>query len=94
MNVRRVVMDVDKATQRPDLIELAAAVDRVPGVEAVNITINEIDMETVDMDITVEGDDIDVRRLVGAIEETGAVVHSIDQVATGSRIIEGIRRSR
>ncbi|MEV4091188.1 DUF211 domain-containing protein [Streptosporangium saharense] len=94
MNVRRVVMDVDKATQRPDMIELAAAVDRVPGVEAVNITINEIDMETVDMDITVEGDDIDVRRLVGAIEETGAVVHSIDQVATGSRIIEGIRRSR
>ncbi|MBB4915601.1 DUF211 domain-containing protein [Streptosporangium saharense] len=94
MNVRRVVMDVDKATQRPDLIELASAVDRVPGVEAVNITINEIDMETVDMDITVEGDDIDVRRLVGAIEETGAVVHSIDQVATGSRIIEGIRRSR
>lgn len=87
-------MDVDKATQRPDMIELAAAVDRVPGVEAVNITINEIDMETVDMDITVEGDDIDVRRLVGAIEETGAVVHSIDQVATGSRIIEGIRRSR
>jgi hypothetical protein len=53
MNIRRLVMDVDKAVKRPSLIELAQA-----------------------------------------IENTGAVVHSIDQVVAGSRLIEGIKPAR
>jgi hypothetical protein len=31
---------------------------------------------------------------MSAIEETGAVVHSIDQIASGSRIVERVERSR
>jgi len=34
MNVRRIVLDVDKAISRPSLLEIAAAVEAVPGVRA------------------------------------------------------------
>lgn len=94
VRIRRVVMDVDKTVQRPDVIELGEAIEKVEGVEASNITVTEIDIETVGMDITVEGDGIDWAGLRRAIERTGAVVHSIDQLVVGERIIEGVKRLR
>lgn len=44
MNVRRITMDVDKAVHRPDLLELAEVIDAVAGVEALNITVGDIDL--------------------------------------------------
>lgn len=87
-------MDVDKAIRQPDVLEIAAAIDAVTGVDAVNITVTEIDVETVGMEVTVEGDGIDTVRLITAIEGTGAVMHSIDEVVAGARIIEAVPRSR
>jgi hypothetical protein len=94
VNVRRLVLDVDKAISRPDLVEIAEAIDRVDGVEAVNLTVTEIDVETVGMDVTIEGTGIDHAAVVEAIEDTGAVVHSIDQLVTGERIVERVKRER
>lgn len=94
MNIRRLVLDVDKAVKRPSLIELAQAIDRCAGVEAFNITVEEIDIETVGMIVTVEGENLDFDSIAQAIENTGAVVHSIDQVVAGSRLIECIRPAR
>jgi hypothetical protein len=37
MNIRRLLLDVDKAIKRPSLIELAQAIDSSDGVEAFNI---------------------------------------------------------
>jgi uncharacterized protein len=94
MNIRRLVLDVDKAIKRPSLIELAQAIDGCEGVEAFNITVEEIDIETVGMIITVEGENLDYDKIALAIENIGAVVHSIDQVVAGSRLIEFIRPAR
>ncbi len=94
MNVRRLVLDVDKAIAKPSIIDIAEAISACPGVEAVNITVTEIDIETVGTDITIEGQNLDYESLMSAIEETGAVVHSIDQIASGSRIVERVERSR
>jgi uncharacterized protein len=94
MNIRRLLLDVDKAFARPSVLDIAQAIDRCTGVEAVNITITEIDMETVDMEVTIEGEDLDYDELVRAIESSGAVVHSIDQVVVGRRIVERIERMR
>ncbi|MBY8885509.1 DUF211 domain-containing protein [Streptomyces sp. PTM05] len=94
MPIRRVVLDVDKAIDEPDLIHLARMIERSPGVRAVNISVTEIDIETVGTDVTVEGDDIDVDALMHAIEHTGAVVHSIDQVVAGDYTVEAKRRQR
>jgi len=87
-------LDVDKVVDRPEMVTLAEAIEKVRGVEAVNITVNEIDIETVGTVITVEGDDIDTDALFEAIERAGAVLHSIDEVVAGSRIIDHVSRVR
>jgi len=94
MGIRRLVLDVDKAISRPSLIELAEAIEAVTGVEGLNITVTEIDLETVGMEITIEGVGIAYLLVTKAIEETGAVVHSIDQIATGGRLVERVKRER
>jgi hypothetical protein len=94
MNIRRLALDVDKARERPDLVTLAAAIEAVKGVEAVNITVNGIDMETVGTDITIEGQNIDFDAVKKAIERTGAVVNSVDQIVSGERIVEREKRAR
>jgi hypothetical protein len=76
------------------MITLARALEVVPGVTAVNITVTEIDVETIGTDVTVEGDDIDTERLFDAIRKVGAVLHSVDEVVAGDHIIERVRRVR
>jgi hypothetical protein len=94
VNIRRLVLDVDKAINRPSLIDLAEAIERVEGVQALNITVTEIDIETVGTNVTVEGGQINYTALVKAIESTGAVVHSVDQLVCGNRIVERVKRER
>lgn len=94
MNIRRVVLDVDKAISRPTLLEIARAIDSVAGVRGLNITVTEIDIETVGTDVTIEGENLDVDALVHAIESAGAVVHSIDQLLAGSQIVQQVPRKR
>lgn len=88
------MMDVDKALERPSLIEIAEAIEKQAGVEGVSIVVTEIDLETVGMEITVEGENMNYDSLVTAIEKTGAVVHSLDQVLAGKRMITPTRRIR
>jgi len=93
-NLRRLVMDVDKAVRAPSLIEVAAAIQGCEGVQACNITVSEIDIETVGTNITIEGVGLDYEEIVRAIEKTGAVVHGLDQVIAGDRILENVPRAR
>lgn len=94
VNIRRLVLDVDKAMARPQLPDLARAINAVPGVEALNIVVTEIDLQTVGMEITIQGEMLDYDAIVRAIEEAGAVAHSIDEIATGNYLIEPVKRSR
>ncbi|MGI5440637.1 DUF211 domain-containing protein [Streptomyces shenzhenensis] len=54
MPVRRLVLDVDKTIDEPDLIHLASVIEAAPGVKAVNIAVTEIDIETVGTNVTVD----------------------------------------
>jgi hypothetical protein len=94
MNIRRIVLDVDKAVSRPTLIEITNAIEAVPGVQGVNLTVTEIDIETVGTNVTIQGEGLDYDALVKAIESTGAVVHSIDQIVAGKEIVEMVSRKR
>jgi uncharacterized protein len=94
MNIRRMVLDVDKAISRPPIVDLIQKIEEVHGVQAVNVTVTEIDIETVGMNVTVEGEAIDHTALLSAIENAGAVVNSIDQVISGDRLIEDVPRAR
>ncbi len=88
MRLRRVILDVDKAIREPSLFVLAEALERMSGVAAVNVTVNEIDLETMGLIIIVEGDGFSFADLEGAVDSAGAVVHSVDQIVTGEHVIE------
>jgi uncharacterized protein len=94
MNIRRLLFDVDKALSRPSLLDIAQAIDACPGVQAFNISVGDIDVETIDMNATIEGENLDYNGIVAAIETTGAVVHGVEQIAIGNRIIERVERAR
>ena len=51
MGIRLVLLDVDKARERPEIVDIAAAIENVECVEGLSIVVNEIDMETVGMEI-------------------------------------------
>ena len=42
--------------------------------------------------VTIEGSNINYEEIIKKIENSGAVVHSVDEVAVGSKLIENIRR--
>ena len=94
MNVRRIALDVDKAIARPTIPQIAEAVEGVQSVRGINITVTEIDVETVGMDVTIEGEHLNYEQIIKAIESTGAVVHSIDQLVSGDIIVERVTRGR
>ena len=50
--------------------------------------------ETVGLEVTVEGEQIDASALVKAIERVGAAVHSIDELVVGTHIVERVPRTR
>jgi hypothetical protein len=85
--VRRLVLDVLKPLE-PTIIQLAQQLSKLPGVEAVNISIYEIDRKVENAKVTIEGSDIHYESVAEAIEENGGTVHSIDEVVAGKIIIE------
>jgi len=85
--VRRLVLDVLKPLE-PTIIELAQQLSTLPGVEAVNISIYEIDRRVENAKITIEGTDILYQAVVETIQQNGGTVHSIDEVVAGKIIIE------
>ncbi|MBN9121864.1 MAG: DUF211 domain-containing protein [Planctomycetes bacterium] len=94
MNIRRLLLDVDKAIARPSILDIAKAVSGCTGVEGFNVRVGDIDIETVSMDVTVEGTNLDYEAIVRAIEGTGAVVHGLYQLAAGERVVEAEERKR
>jgi hypothetical protein len=85
--VRRLVLDVLKPLE-PTIIELAQRLSELSGVEAVNISIYEIDRRVENAKITIEGSDILYENVVETIQQNGGTVHSIDEVVAGKMIIE------
>ena len=85
--VRRLVLDVLKPLE-PTIIELAQQLSGLSGVEAVNISIYEIDRRVENAKITIEGADILYDNVLEVIEENGGTMHSIDEVVAGKIIIE------
>jgi hypothetical protein len=94
MNVRRLMLDVDTARSGPSVVAIGEAISGVDAIEAFNITVTEIDLETVGMEVTLEGQGIDPAEATRAIEHAGAVVHSIDGLVAGDRVIESVARRR
>jgi hypothetical protein len=86
--IRRLVLDVLKPVKGPSIVEISKEIASIDGIEGVNITVKEIDVDTMTLSVTVEGENIDFDRLEEKLEFLGCVIHSIDQVVAGTKLIE------
>jgi hypothetical protein len=86
-DVRRVILDVLKP-HSPNIIELSQKLASLDGTSGVNIMLEEVDQETENIKVTIEGRSIDYDEVVKVIETMGGAVHSIDSVSVGKRLVE------
>ncbi len=84
------VLDILKPHE-PKITEMALRITKINGVDGVNITVYEIDKETENVKVTIEGENLDFDKIQEVIEELGGTIHSIDEVVAGKRIIEEVK---
>ncbi len=84
MGLKKIVLDVLKPLKGHSIPTFAEAISDVEGVRRVSVIVNEIDVETVTLTVTVEGPHINYAELRNTIERLGAVIHSVDQVIVES----------
>lgn len=88
--IRRLVLDVLKP-HNPGVVELSEELSNLEGVEGVNIIIYEIDQKVENAKVVIAGTSIDFERIKKKLEEMGATIHSVDEVAAGKRIVEEVQ---
>lgn len=65
--------------------------ERIATVETVNgvtSSLVELDQEVQNIELTIEGDNLDYASIEETIGELGGAVHSVDQVAYGEYVVE------
>lgn len=86
-SIRRLVLDTLKPHD-PSIIEMAQTLSDRPGIEAVNISIYEMDRKVENAKITIEGNNINYEEILQIITDMGGAIHSIDEVVAGKMIID------
>ncbi|ADV64805.1 DUF211 domain-containing protein [Desulfurococcus mucosus] len=86
--LKRIILDVLYPVRGTSIVDLAKSIVEITGVSSVSITVKEVDVDTQNILVMVEGSDISFEDVRDAIEKEGGVIHSIDQVVAGERIIE------
>ena len=87
--IKRIILDVLKP-HAPSIIEVAERLSCLEGITGVNISLEEVDAETDSIKITIEGSNIDYSSVKKEISGCGAVIHSIDGVSAGIKIIDEV----
>jgi hypothetical protein len=88
-NIKRIILDVLKP-HKPSIIEVAERLGNLDGISGVNISLEEVDAETDSIKITIEGININYETVKKVISECGAVIHSIDGVSAGMKIVDEV----
>jgi hypothetical protein len=88
--IRRLVLDVLKP-HNPSVVELSENLSHLEGIEGVNAIIYEIDQKVENVKLILAGTNIDFEKIKKKLQEMGATIHSVDEVAAGKRIVEEVR---
>jgi hypothetical protein len=92
-DIKRIVLDVLKP-HRPSLIEMSQRLSTLRGVDGVSCSLEEVDQETESVKVTIEGTAVNYEGVEGALRELGAVIHSVDLVASGKRLVEDVHTAQ
>ena len=88
-SIKRIILDVLKP-HKPSIIDVAKRLSSLEGISGVNISLEEVDAETDSVKITIEGSNIDYDEVKKEITECDAVIHSIDGVSAGIKMIDEV----
>jgi uncharacterized protein len=88
-DIKRIVLDVLKP-HKPALVDMSLRLSGLKGVDGVNLTLHEVDQETESVKITIEGTSINYGSVEDTLREMGAVIHSVDLVSSGKRLVEDV----
>ena len=88
-DIKRLVLDVLKP-HNPSIIEISRRIGALDGVAGVNCSLDEVDQETESIKITVEGPSITFDKVKEVISDCGAVIHSVDSVSSGRKLVEEV----
>jgi hypothetical protein len=92
-SLRRVTLDILKPHD-PTLLEFTDRIATVETVDGVTSSLIEHDREVQNVELTVEGEQLDYEAIEAAVDELGGTVHSVDQVAYGEYVVEERRPPR
>ncbi len=85
--IRRLVLDTLKPLE-VSIVDMAKQLSELDGVEAVNISIVEIDLKVENAKVTIEGENINPKEVTQYLKDQGVSIHSIDEVVAGKTIID------
>jgi len=89
VSLKRLVLDVLKP-HLPSIVELAEELSTISNVSGVNISLSEVDQETDTVKIVIEGVSIDIDDVKKVLNMFDSVIHSVDNVVAGQRIVEDV----
>ena len=87
------MLDVLKP-HKPSLVEMSLRLSGLKGVDGVSLTLDEVDQETESVKVTLEGSSINYSSVEETLRELGAVIHSVDLVSSGKRLVEDVRTAQ
>lgn len=87
--IKRLILDVLKP-HNPSIVDVSKRLSSLKGVSGVNCMLEEVDKETDSLKITIEGSDIDYKEVERTLETMGAVIHSIDCVSAGKKLVDAV----
>jgi len=88
-DLRRLVLDVLKP-HTPSIVEMAKRLGALKGVDGVSLALEEVDQETESVKVTIEGTQVDFEKVSETIRQVGGVIHSVDSVAAGKKLVEDV----
>jgi len=91
--IRRLVLDVLKP-HNPSILEMVKRISALKGVEGVTCSLEEVDQETESVKVIIEGTQVDFDKVSDTIRQVGGVIHSVDSVSAGKKLVEDVRTAQ
>ncbi len=89
--IRRLVLDVLKPYD-PELHILSNALTQQgENIDGINITVYEMDKLTQKVKVIIEGNHLDYEEISETLEAQNCVIHSMDQIVAGKKLVEDIK---
>lgn len=87
--IRRLVLDI-LIPHAADVLKMSESLADLESVEAVNTMIEEMDKNTINVKVTMQGSSLNYEEIEKSISALGGSVHSLDNVVAGKYIVEDV----